>query len=262
MAIGCQTRNKQTMRITQAYISESVGDFAWLENYNLLSYYDSLEPCIFFGQYRQEDWDAVSNHKGMAIIFWCGMDSKYVEDFEIYKKENIYHITPHYHVYNYLKSKSLNIIKLKSGFLYDTKFTGKYGPNIFAYCPMTAPDYHRFDIIESLINMGYPIIIGDGSIPQKDWHNGIKYKYYDQCYIGLVLNDYAGGGSTIMELAQQGKYVISNTKLFNNCLEWNSIDDIIEILEKYKFKKPDSIFFEFQELHPLDPKWLYLDFFK
>jgi hypothetical protein len=248
------------MRITQAYISKSVDDFAFRETYNLTEYLDSEAPCIFFGQYREEDFNAVNNHKGLCVIYWCGMDSKYVENYEIYKKNNVVNITGHIKIKEFLSTKGLDVIKINAYTLNNNDvFSGLYGPKIFAYCPMTAPDYHRLDIIQSLIDMGYPILIGDGSITQDNWHKGIKYDYYNQCYIGLVLNDYAGGGQVILELAMQGKYVISNTKLLNNCLEWNSIDDIVEILERYRFKKPDSTLYEYQQLSNNDPHWLYLN---
>lgn len=258
MAIGCQTRDREIMRISQTYISKSIADFNFKKAFNLTEYLDIQAPCIFFGQYRQEDWNAINNHKGIAVAFWCGMDSQYVDDYEIYKKENIINMAGHIKVIEWLSQKGLNVKKADPNIINNTPFSGKYGPNIFAYCPSTNPDYHRLDIIESLIEMGYPIIIGDGSISQNDWHNGIKYDYYDQCYIGLVLNDYAGGAQVIMELAQQGKYVISNTNILSNCLEWNSIDDIVEILEKYKYRKPDSTLYEYQQLFNNDPDWLYL----
>ena len=247
------------MRITQAYISESVADFNWRETYNLTQYLDSESPCIFIGQYREEDWNAINNHKGIAIAMWCGMDSKYVENYDIYKKENITNISGHILMIEWLNTKGLQVKKVNPSIINETVFSGKYGDKIFAYCPMTAPDYHRLDIINILIDKGYPILIGDGSITQKDWHNGIKYQYYDQCFIGLVLNDYTGGGQVIMELCQQGKYVISNTKMLNNCIEWNDIDDIINLLENYKYKKPDSNLYEYQQLYNKNPNWLYLD---
>jgi len=242
-------------RITQAYISKSIADFAFLEWYQMNEYYDSEKPCLFIGQYRKEDWQAVLNHKSDAICIWTGMDSKYCDRLDIYKMNHVKNITWHVNLHRYI-SDYIKIDLIDIHQKSNDKFTGIYGNKIFAYCPSGDAEYHNENIIKELIFRGYDIIIGDGSIPQSEWHSNIKYEVYNKCYIGLVLNNYAGGLQTILELKAQGKYCITNAAFLDNCIPWNNIEDIIQILESHKNNQKEMILKNPNEIKN-DPYWMF-----
>lgn len=247
-------------RIDQAYISASVSDFNWQKRFNLRQYYDSEQPCLFIGMYSEKDIKAVTAHNDIAVIKWCGYDSKMVTDFEPLKADNIRHITIHPKVQHRLKRKGIKA-KLIQPYLVDENiYQGKSGRKVFAYCPPTTNNYHRSDIIKKLSKQ-FSIIRGDGSISQPEWHGGKKYKVYNRCYIGLVLNNYAGGLSTIHELMLQGKYCITNVANSPNCLKWKTIDDIVTHLKNPKYFRPDPTLLNMIDFYIFEPEWLNLNYY-
>jgi hypothetical protein len=246
------------MRITQAYMSNSVNDFNLLNRLNLKNYYDSSEPCLFFGVYSNEDIQAIKNHNSIAIIFWCGYDTMLWDNFDLFKKDSIVNLTVSKEMQKRLNSFNLKT-KLVHGIVLDENiYQKKTGDKIFAYCPWVSFDYHRMDIISEL-QLKYDVILGDGKFTQKEWHEGAKYEIYNQCYIGLVLNNYAGGGATILELALQGKYCITNTQDYDNCLSWNTIEDIENHINNPKFKLLNENLINFNQFCNFEPEWLYIN---
>lgn len=246
------------MRIDQAYVSQSVNDFDWFKRLNLKPYYDSSKPCLFIGVYYDEDIEIIKNHNSSAVIFWCGYDTMMWDDFEIFKKDSVINVTISKKMQQRLNSYNVKTILSDPFILDENIYQNKIGDKIFAYCPETSFDYHRMDIISKLQSK-YDLILGNNLFTQKEWHEGAKYEIYNQCYIGLVLNDYAGGGSTIYELALQGKYCVTNTKDYPNCLKWNSIEDIENHINNPKYKQLDENLLKFNQFYNLEPEWLYID---
>lgn len=245
-------------RIDQCYVSESVNDFDWMGRFNLKPYYDSLKPCIFIGMYRPEDIEAVKNHKTDLIVKWTGYDSIMNNQYAPFKKNNVKNISVHPNVIKHLKSKRIKTDRIPYYLLNQNVFQNLIGKRIFAYCPFTSNDYHKSEII-SKINRKYKILKGLGYVDQKSWHEYYKYIYYNQCYIGMVLNNYAGGVATILELASQGKYCITNAADFDNCLPWETIDDIIYHLKNPKYQQIDHELVNKCNFYNFDPKWLYIN---
>lgn len=248
-------------KIKQCYVSQSVNDFDWQTNLGLRDYYDSLEPCLFFGVYSERDMAAVVNHNSLAVVFWCGMDVKYQSRFKQVKKPNIFHISPHKNVLKELYKHGIEGTLVPGNFLDETEFNGKYGKKIFAYCPETASDYHDIKTIKKLQSLGYDIIIGDGKIPQKEWHEGKKYEIYDQCYIGLVLNKFAGGRATIDELGSLGKMCITNVTDGPNTLPFKKFDQIISHLKNYENVEPNINIANTYKKTKLGPRWVYTEYY-
>ena len=250
----------ENYKINQAHISQSVADFNWQKRFNLREYYDSSQPCLFIGMYYEKDIEAVTAHSDIAVIKWCGYDSKMVKDFDPLKADNIRHITIHPKVQRRLKRKGINA-KLIDPYVNDVNvYQGKSGRNVFAYCPPTTNNYHRTDIINKLSKQ-FNIIRGDGSISQLEWHAGKKYKIYNRCYIGLVLNNYAGGLSTIHELMLQGKYCITNVANSPNCIKWRTVEDIITHLNNKKYFRPDPTLLKLIDFYNFEPEWLNLKYY-
>jgi hypothetical protein len=199
-------------------MSNSVNDFNLLNRLNLKNYYDSSEPCLFFGVYSNEDIQAIKNHNSIAIIFWCGYDTMLWDNFDLFKKDSIINITCSKIMQQRFKQFNVNTVFCNPFLITENIYQQKTGDKIFAYCPDTSNDYHRMDIISEL-QLKYDIILGDNQYNQQQWHQGAKYEIYNECYIGLVLNNYCGGAQTIMELSMQGKYCVTNTQDFDNCLK-------------------------------------------
>lgn len=213
------------MRIKQAYISPSVADFSIHKDYGLAEYYDSSEPCVFFGMYREEDFKALIAHSGMAVVRWCGHDAMTFNDWDLIKFSNIHHVTPFPKVAEHICSKGFRCKLIRPSDIRPVKTVSKNGNKVYAYCPKSFPGYHGHEIIKRL-KIPHKIIIGDGSISQEDWKNGASEEIYKDCFVGLFLSSFAGGGAGIIEMGLRGKRVITNVLQMPHTISWNTIEDI------------------------------------
>lgn len=220
------------MRITQAYVSKSVMDFPFHEVYKLDDYNDAFTPSVFFGMYRYEDYRVgVDNESEKSKVFWTGKD---IIDYK-WGKFPYNSVTAHPKIYNHLlklarpEMRTCKLIK-PAAFL-NTVNPQVLGKKIYAYCPNSAPDYHGKKIIDELRCGGYEIVIGDGQFTQYQWHGAMDEYFYRQCFIGLCLSEFAGGGGTIIEMGLRGLKVVTNVFDLPNCIPWDSIDDVVKAIE-------------------------------
>lgn len=215
------------MRVTQGYVSRSVGDFPFLEQMKLTEYLDSSRPLAVFGVYSNDDLQVIANHKSKVIIFWCGQDAIdciFLGRYQFLK--NCIHVS---HLVNVVKALSPFLdVKLINPLSLGGDFKPTYlGKKVFAYAPMTYPAYHRRALINSLEEiLPFEFIIGDGSMPQDEWLSGLGDETYNDCFIGLCLSGFAGGGQTILQLGLKGRKVITNVLLLPSCISWTNFDDI------------------------------------
>lgn len=218
------------MRITQVHQSKSVERYPVKETYGLSEYNNPNEPAIFFGLYHEEDIELLLNHKGLAVIRWCGRDSNF-PDWNLLKKPNIHSCTP------------LKIVQRVADSQIGCKLIGSLPPKItgatpngnmvYAYIPKGAEKYSRMDIVEKLTEK-YQVIIGDGSVDILEWRNGKSLEYYNKCFIGLFLSHLSGGAAGISEMGVLGKRVVTNVSEGKHCLPWNTIVDIEAHIEREK----------------------------
>lgn len=217
------------MRINQGYISQSIADFPFLETCQLQPYRDLDQPAIFFGCYSEADFQTIATHRGIKVIFWTGQDAM---DCIFYgwhiSLGNCHHITCHPNIARALASfLSVKIVK-PAALKPDEWNVTPLGKRIFAYCPTGHPTYHNIDLIKKLqAELPYKFIIGDGTLSQQEWITGAGNQIYDKCFIGLVLNNFAGGGQTIIELGLKGRPVITNgLENMPHILRWKTFEDI------------------------------------
>jgi len=219
------------MRIQQTRISKSVHDFPFKETYKLVEYENQDEPCVFFGCYNPEDLETIRNHRGLGVIWWCGQDALTFKDWISLDLPNIFHITERKNVKTYM---DWSCIDCKLTPITDLGIKGEpmeRGDRIFAYAPASSPQYHGIKIINELKSMGYDILVGDGSVNQADWRAGVCNDYYSQCYMGLVLSPFAGGGASIIEMGLRGIPCITNVIELPNTIEFNDTEDCKWLLD-------------------------------
>ncbi len=249
----------QNYKIDQAYVSQSVADFDWLSRLNLSHYNDIEQPALFIGMYSDDDLVKLYQHQNKALVLWCGYDAKMVQDFEFFKMPHIKNLVGSVLVQKHLQSKEINAIMTPPMMVHENIYQGISGNKVFAYCPETSNDYHRIDLIKKLKK--YHILSGRNRYTQKQWHDGVKYKVYNRCYIGLVLNDFSGGAQTIMELAMQGKYCVTNVMNLSNCLPWETLNDIKRYLTDPKYRIPDPEIAAQNNFYNFEPEWLNLNYY-
>lgn len=216
------------MRIGQCHISKSVHDFPFYRLYDLKPYYDSLAPSIFFGCYDETDLLAIQQHDSLAVIWWCGQDALDFTEWNTFGP-NVHHVTERVKVYEHLKAKGVDIRLNPCSNLAEPAEITPLGNKIFAYCPASYPQYHGGEIIEQLRErLAFDFVIGDGSINQSEWREGRCNEYYDQCFVGLVLSHFAGGGASVIELGVRGRKCVTNVVDTGNVINWKTTDDIVK----------------------------------
>lgn len=226
------------MRISQGYVSKSVSDFSFLETLGLSQYHDSKAPCLFLGCYDDEDIRVIRNHTGMKIIHWMGqdaLDALFLGKF--HSLMDCYHIAFHPNIqktFKVLPDCMQGLLTHIDPWTVQGDFpVTPLGEMVYAYVPTSHPVYHRHDIVADLIDeLPFKFYVSDGSIPQNEWIAKKCNPVYDQCFIGLALNAYAGAANTIMQLGLKGRMVVTNALETPNCISWSTIDDIKKAIFK------------------------------
>lgn len=222
------------MRIEQAYISESVASFPWLEKLGLGPYDNPDQPAIFFGMYRPMDAGTLYVHRELAVVRWCGVDTLSINKPKLFQHPHVHSISPFPQVVEKLSHLGIACKQIGLEKIYSLAPPKPYGDKIYAYAPPNTGDYYGQSIIDELIARGYDIFIGDGTISRAEWDGGKADEIYDQCYAGLVLSSYVGGGGSVVELGLKGRPCITNVLKTPNASPWETIDDIIFQLEFFR----------------------------
>lgn len=230
------------MRITQGYVSKSVSDFPFHQIFSLDDYCDVDFPCVFFGCYRFEDIRIINSHQGARTVFWTGQDIlNYIKNG--FKLAEARHVTAHPKVHALLKKHFDNVLLVKpSTFLNEVK-PQQIGRKIYAYCPENMPVYHGLKILDELRCAGHEILIGDGQWSQEQWRNGKADYFYDDIAVGLCLSEFAGGGTSIIEMGLRGIKVVTNVFDLPNCLRFHDAQHIDKLIieERKKIGKVDKL---------------------
>lgn len=221
------------MRITQGYISKSVADFPFHEIYILDDYMDTELPSVFFGCYRFEDMQMINSHEGHRTVFWTGQDILTYKSSGM-KLKQAQHVTALPKVYELLKNEFDNVALINPPAFLNQVKPQELGTKIYAYCPSSMPVYHGIKIIEELRGMGYVIYVGDGRYNQKEWRDVKADMIYQGVFLGLCLSEFAGGGSSIIEMGLRGIPVITNVLNLPNCIPWVDAIYISNMIELYK----------------------------
>lgn len=219
------------MRITQGYVSKSIMDFPFHQIYTLDDYNCAGSPSVFFGCYRYEDVHIINNHFGSKIVFWTGQDALDFEKNNFELKGNITHITAHRKVYNLLAHKFDNVKLVAPSTFLNKQNAQRLGKKIYAYCPSSAPEYHGSKVIYKLKCDGYEIVTGDGRWTQAQWRSGKADEFYNEVGIGLCLSEFAGGGSSIIEMGLRGIRVVTNVFNLPNCIPWTDADEVAKLID-------------------------------
>lgn len=218
------------MRITQGYVSKSVSDFPFHQIYSLDDYNERKEPAVFFGMYRYEDFVLADSHQGDVVVFWTGQDALHAKHWPKLIGKNV---TAHKRVYDRFTELGIKIQLVKPSTFLNSVNPQKLGPTIYAYCPNSAPDYHGKKVLDELRTAGYEIVIGDGATPQHLWKHTCD-AFYNDIFIGLCLSDFAGGGTSIIEMGLRGIRVITNVFDLPHCLPWHDAQEVAKIIEQEK----------------------------
>jgi hypothetical protein len=228
---------------TQCYTSESMKSFKMklYNKYNFKEYNDINYPAVFFGMYRDEDYEVLKNHNSESIVIWCGSDSMIINDarLKILKNKKINHIAMSEFI-----SKDLKKLKIKHKILPITPtITSDITPHIkgdcvYVYTSKKNPKFYGQHIIDEIKK----IIKIDIIVANSDTYSRSELiDVYKKCFIGLRLTEHDGLPNTVVELGLMGRRCIYNGNM-PNCIKWSNINDICHnIIKEYNNRNVDDI---------------------
>jgi hypothetical protein len=231
------------MKFKQACISRSLAGLTkgYRKKYNLRTYFDSLEPLLFIGMYRQKDFDLFLNHKGEKAIVYCGSDAR---DLPIEWIEEIKKADANYSISNFTKQSLLNhninseYYPINATIADDWK-PCKNGDNIYWYYSPNCPEIYGAEFIDEIEKRtGFNIIKAHlKSHTQKELES-----VYASCFLNLRLTQHDGCPNSNLQMGLMGRASIYNGDLPHS-IAWNNIDDICEnIITVYNQRhKPNDI---------------------
>lgn len=215
------------MKIYQAIVADAVSHFDFYGMYGVVPYHSQDEPVVVFGVY---DIDIVEKHKGPIVLHWTGNDSRsQYSAGNLHMAKDVINTTCLPAVRDFLESHGISC-SLSKYPLWDRGEALLRGNMVYAYLNHYKPQYHGSDIVDGL-NINHNILKGDFTVLPQDWRNGIADEYYGQCFIGLCLSDFAGGGGSIIEMGLRGIRVVTNVLEMPHTIPWSSVKDIERAIE-------------------------------
>jgi hypothetical protein len=225
------------MRIKQGYSSNSLSSFNFVKKFNLDELTDLTKPTVIFGVYNNNDVNVIKSIKSNVVIFWGGVDSNFIHGDGlkyISENNNIRNITCIPNVKNQLNQKGIKceVIPIwRNGFKLNPL---KLGSKIYTYVPSHRKEYYGMDLINNL-GINDDLLVADYKVPMNEWIDKIQYHFYSQCFVGLSMSKFAGGGTSIIEMGLCGIKSINNIRPdYPNSLSWITLDDIKSHIENEK----------------------------
>jgi hypothetical protein len=253
----------------QVYVSEVLETYFgkdFRSYWSLKNIENNSDPCVFLGLYSNLDFDVWNNHKGPKILYFGGNDMHdlqlnivkntkdvfcigYGGDW-LYNKLDIFQIP-------YTKKKIL----LKD---YEEFKPTPLGDKIYVYRGILGnrESYYLWDEIIAPVMK----IVGEDKFiftDNKTIHE-LKENYYKNSFLYIKPNE-KGGGSAMMELGFMGRMTVTNGhSSFPNAISYNSIDEIVNIIEKESYKigtLQDGLSNRLKNCFLQTDEWLTLDFY-
>lgn len=238
--------NKIFSLSTQCNVSEGLCMFEsrFKLHFNLTSYKNQDEPCIFFGIYTNDDLKLLSDHKGLKIIVYGGSDVNFenkhmIDNIDFVKNlDNVISISISKCILNRLNSvgiKSiycvLNLVdknifkpisnKIKSNKIFIFNGQTKGRENIYG------EQYYR-GVIKKLEENGHNFdFIFSNTLNEK--HENMP-NIYGKCFVMLRLTKYDGNANSVQECEAMNIPVIHNNSDYG--IKWNTINDVYDIILK------------------------------
>jgi hypothetical protein len=239
----------------QCWISQSLEGLEddIMRKYNLTERTDLNEPCGFFGMYREEDLQALIDHKGDCFVVWMGSDAKDLPGEWIAELSKHMHIAISIQVQNSLANRSIKsfYLPLNGTIAEDWPCTPK-GDKIYWYYNEGCKEFYGSELIEQIEQrINIPIIKADYQTFTRDQ----LYDVYSQCFINLRLTPHDGCPNTNLQMGLMGRKSIYNGDLPHS-IRWEGIDDICEsILNEYNQRHiSDSISKDFYNFVKISTK--------
>lgn len=221
------------MKIEQFSISAGVWTFKgfYEKNYGLRCVnndnYDTNAPCLFVGNYHEEDHKSIVNHKGHATVIWCGQDAMLPQNIDAVREKEARHISISKWISDKLYRYGIEFEEL----IFPTTTLDDWKPcplgdKIYSYAPT---ELYNKSMIERIAKASpYQVIVSDS--PTKFTKDQLK-EIYSQCFLGLRLTWWDGSPATVQEMGMMGRRTIWNGGRFGS-IPWTTEESVLESIER------------------------------
>ncbi len=224
------------MKINKFFCSESVSFFksriehiyGW-ECINESSNYNKDEPVIFLGMYREQDFQRIYNHKGLAIIIWCGCDI--LGSGKLINHNSYRHIAVAKESCNILNTSGKKAIHIPMTFEFLDKFKPvKLGDKVYCYAPND--NYNLTLCREVLDSVPFEYEL---TVTTKQYTTEQLDEIYSKCFVGVRLRNYYDGNSaTVQGMSFKGICSVWNGEN-PYAISWKTNADVVcAIMEESK----------------------------
>lgn len=225
-----------------------------------------FRPCVFLGLYTQNDIRVWNQHKSYKILYFGGSD---IDDFKL----KIVKSTPLVMCIGYGGDWLYSIFN-KYGLRYSTtkislKNFGKefrpfpLGDKIYVYKGISGDRENYFNWNKTIKPLIEIFGVDKFIFTSNKNLNELIEDYYKKCFIYIKPNP-KGGSRTMIELGLMGRKTITNEhSSFPNTIPFNSIEDIVSIIESESKKIGTTVDLseEINSVFLQDNKWLNIDFY-
>jgi hypothetical protein len=261
---------KENEKIEQLYLSVNLykykNDKRIHSCHKLNDYKDIYKPCFFYGIAKEQDIDAILNHKGKKYVIFSGGDIDLLYHInkntaytntrwnfvkKLHNLDEIYYIPRSEFMINDMKLLNYKYTYYPFyGDAYSTYDIKPKGNKIYFY---TYPDYQKYlyghSIVEEIKKRKpeYEFIQlthDNAYLQNKEFcdannistceSNDELIEKYQQCFIAIRLTNHDGIANSVLELGSLGIKTIYNDSKCPAALTYNSIDDVINHIENEK----------------------------
>ena len=225
------------MRITQCKVGSQVLHFDWKRTFEVTDYENKKKPCVFFGCYNKNDLRAILRHEGPGVIYWAGRDILRWQTADLIGLNRFIHITTMKQIVDEVMKRGheCQLVPLHA-------FRGMK-PNPLVKTNKIYAYYQRNGLysimghnkVDKRIQECYNVVVPVVRYDWEKWYDGICDSFYN-AFVGLMLDDFARGGTTIKDMGLRGIKCITNVIDLPNCIHWKTPSDIYTAIEREKMK--------------------------
>lgn len=187
----------------------SFGGFPKL--WGLRPYSDPSIPAVFYGMYRPEDLRALREHRGFALVVWCGSDAMSVPRRPLFRlRPGIAHAaTSRWHERD-LRAAGLRYRRVNLVASDLSRFRClPLGPEVYAYLPARRKSFFGWPVLSRAIGM-LPKSLRVNIVPGVVHAPASMPARYAACFMGIRLTKHDGAAATVLELGAMGRRSIHN----------------------------------------------------
>jgi len=212
-----------------AIVKKSFGPF--VDRHGLSPYTDPSAPVVFYGLYTPDDAQALSRHKGLAIVLWRGSDiMKFPPTaLKVMTKPNVRHLAISSFIQDDLAKANVpcKVVPIVGSDMNGFSPT-PLGSEIYAYAPKTKPKFYRQDLLDRVVERcGFGVNVVES--PYQFDRVALR-GIYERCFLGIRLTPHDGIANSVVELGLMGRRSIYNGGQ-PSAIPWGGLDDILTAIQ-------------------------------